>query len=151
MNFSNLVDNIHLNMLSNRINAFPIALSDQTQIAAFEFSSLVPGSALHSLVDRTITSVCQEHDAVMVSPVISYTAKDFITKFGLPLPNKIKIDVDGAEEAVIKGFGDFLHSVDSIFVEAPTEDLKYRLKALLSGYDIEKFEDFGDDLIFTRG
>jgi FkbM family methyltransferase len=100
--YSSLCHNIVLNHCQDIIIPFQIALSDQTGLANFNYSNLDSGTALHCLgepihfMGRKFTSVYQQ-------PIISYRLDDLIANFNLPIPNHIKLDVDGPELKVLYG------------------------------------------------
>jgi len=96
--FTTLCKNIVLNNCQTSITPFQIALSSQTGLASFNYSSLMSGAASHSLgeAEEGVSPVYQQ-------AVISYSLDDFIDQFKLPVPNHIKLDVDGPELAVLHG------------------------------------------------
>lgn len=100
--FHTLCDNIVLNHCEKNITPFPIALSNQTELTHFNYSSLESGAALHNL--GKTEELASEGDAPLYQQVVvSYSLDDFIAQFSLPVPNHIKLDVDGTELAVLHG------------------------------------------------
>ncbi len=85
----------------------------------------------------------------------------------VPVPDAIKVDVEGYEHQVLSGFGDLLHQVLGIEAEAwfypvfKGQKLLHDLVALLAAYDLrlrrlEKVPGFEGDMVcvnsfFTRG
>lgn len=97
-NFASLCYNITLNNCQNCITPFQVALYSKTSLVNFNYSALSPGSALHIL-----GKIDESFDCVYEQPVLSYSLDEFIEKFNLPIPNHIKLDVDGVELEIIEG------------------------------------------------
>jgi hypothetical protein len=62
----------------------------------------VTGTAVHSLGEPVYPSG-DYFNPVYVQPVLTYRMDDLIAEFQIPLPNHIKIDVDGIEFAILEG------------------------------------------------
>lgn len=115
LNYAQLSKNIFINECQDSIIPLNVALSDKTIIGGFHHQNLVPGGALHSFggaVDHNNNTFTP----VFTQPVLSYTIDDFIKNFQIPLPNHIKLDVDGIELSILKGaqetcFGSQLRSI----------------------------------------
>lgn len=105
--FPQLCRNIYLNGAGEVIVPLQVALSDQTSITAFHYQNLVPGGALHAL-GYPIDHQGKQFQPVFTLPTLSYRLDDFVRQFGLPLPNHIKIDVDGTEYQILKGSEEIL-------------------------------------------
>lgn len=123
MNFSQLCKNIYINQCQDNIIPLQIALSDQTTIDSFNYSSLTIGGAQNSL-GEPIDEKGKTFAPVFKQYTISYTIDDLIKNFALPVPNHLKIDVDGIEFSVLKGAKATLanSSVRSIIVELAEGD-----------------------------
>lgn len=102
MNFSQLCKNIALNQCQDNIIPLQIALSDKTMLDSFNYSSLTIGGAQNTLGDA-IDEKGQAFNPVFKQYTLSYKIDDLITNFELPVPNHLKIDVDGIEFLVLKG------------------------------------------------
>lgn len=102
MNFSQLCKNIYLNKCQDNIIPLQIALSDQTMLDSFNYSSLTVGGAQNTL-GEAIDEKGETFDPVFKQYTLSYKIDDLIENFGLPVPNHLKIDVDGIEFLVLKG------------------------------------------------
>lgn len=100
--FPQLAKNIYLNNASHSITPFQIALSDRTGIINFHYQNLLSGGALHAL-GEPLDYQGTPFTPVFTLPTLSYRLDDFIEKFNLPLPNHIKIDVDGTEYNILQG------------------------------------------------
>ena len=97
-NFAQLTRNIFLNKCQGRVIPLQIALSDTTGLVPFHYSSLLPGSAFHTVQEANgSTAPTTEHLA------ISYQLKDLVRELQMPMPNHIKLDVDGVELGVLRG------------------------------------------------
>ncbi|NWF79014.1 MAG: FkbM family methyltransferase [Chloroflexi bacterium] len=99
--YAALAQNIFLNDCHQRIVPLPLALSDYTGLRMFHYSSIVPGAASHVMpdVNMRLTSETQMRSQY----VLSCRIDDLVSQFGMPVPNLMKIDVDGSEMAVIQG------------------------------------------------
>jgi FkbM family methyltransferase len=118
LNIASLGANIVLNKVEDQITPLPIALSDATGMAIFALRSLEPGSARHSLGEE----VSDEGSTRYRQPVMTFRLDDLVDRMGLPLPNHIKLDVDGGELAVLAGAARTLasSSLRSMLIEVST-------------------------------
>jgi FkbM family methyltransferase len=98
-NIASLTSNVLLNDVADRVTPLPVALTDRTGLSVFSLRSMEPGSARHTLGDEP----SEEGPPVYRQPVLTYRLDDLIDEMGLPLPNHIKLDVDGGELAVLDG------------------------------------------------
>jgi len=113
--YSALCENIIINAFNDKIIALPFVLSDQTKINKFNYSSISPGAASHSVVteivpDERIPTSINNTSLNAYNYVVSYRLDDLISTFDLKKPNHLKIDVDGHELEVIKGCENLLNS-----------------------------------------
>lgn len=102
MNFNQLCKNIYINKCQDNIIPLQIALSDQTILNNFNYSSLTIGGAQNTL-GEAINEKGAAFSPVFTQYTLSYRIDDLIENFGLPVPNHLKIDVDGIEFLVLKG------------------------------------------------
>jgi FkbM family methyltransferase len=108
--FDSLIENIALNGLADRVIALPIALTNQTGILQFAYSSTEAGAASHpGLMGAGARS----------QSVLGYRLDDCVTHLSIPRPTHMKIDVDGSELLVLQGAEDLLQTqqLRSILVE----------------------------------
>ena len=110
-NYARLCANISLNTVDDRIMAIPIALSNKTTLNKFNYSTVSAGGALHSL-GNPVDLQGEEFDPVLVQGMLAYCLDDLVKEFELPMPNHIKIDVDGIELEIIEGAQKTLASPD---------------------------------------
>lgn len=118
LNYAQLSKNIFINKCQESVIPLNIALSDKTAIGNFHHQNLVPGGALHSF-GEAVDSNNNKFTPVFTQPVLSYALDDFLKEFKIPLPNHIKLDVDGIEILILKGAKEILRSsqLRSILVE----------------------------------
>jgi FkbM family methyltransferase len=139
-NFAALCENIVLNGCSRWITPLPVPVSSTTTLGMFSYSSLEPGAADHN-PRRTgpINSVGSAYQ----QPMLTYRLDDLISTFGLPRPNHIKLDVDGAEGAVVSGAIETLRdaALRSLLIEI-AKDQTDRVVSLLSESGLELRERF---------
>jgi FkbM family methyltransferase len=95
-NVGALTTNVALNRADEQITVLPVALSDTTSLGVFHLRDLQAGGARHALGHGM-------EDATVKQAVMTYRLDDLVEQLGLPLPDHIKLDVDGGELAVITG------------------------------------------------
>ena len=117
-NISSLGVNILLNDVVDQVTPLPVALSDTTGRNVFALRSLEAGAARHTLGDAP----SEEGPALDRQPVLTFRLDDLVQIAGLPLPNHIKLDVDGGELAVLDGAARTLESpaLRSVLIEVST-------------------------------
>jgi FkbM family methyltransferase len=100
--FAALVANVQLNRCSDRIRTLQIALSNETKLETFNYSSTTAGAAMHGL-GRAINEDGDAFEPAYQQAVLAFRMDDLRAQFGIPVPNHIKVDVDGAELLVVDG------------------------------------------------
>lgn len=130
-NYACLNKNILLNSLGRRVKALNVALHDQTTIEFLNLHDLTSGSALHS-VGEPIDSRGQRFEPKFEQAVLAFSLDDFIRVFSAPVPQHVKIDVDGNELKIIEGALKTLsdHRCRSVQIEINQDDhaLRGRMK-----------------------
>ncbi|MDC0576299.1 FkbM family methyltransferase, partial [Nitrosomonadaceae bacterium] len=101
-NYAALCRNIILNKCQDCITPLPVALGAEREIIYFNYTNIDPGSALHVLGEQ-IDSKGGGFEAVYRQSMLVYGVDAIIELFQLPVPNHIKIDVDGTEMEVLRG------------------------------------------------
>ena len=117
-NYYYLNKNIYLNKFDDRILGLNIALNDEKIVSCLNLSQFIAGSSLHTFHEE----LDQEHKSftpAFKQGVIGLSLDELISTFGLPIPNHIKIDVDGNEYKIINGMKDLLlnQNLKSIAIE----------------------------------
>jgi FkbM family methyltransferase len=117
-NYARLCENIHLNGCAQTITPLPWLLANKAGLFPFEYRSLSPGQSRH--VMRDSSAAPQGDGLVYVQPMTSMALDLAIRLFAFPIPNHIKLDVDGAEGLVLEGAADTLGRPElrSVLVEA---------------------------------
>jgi FkbM family methyltransferase len=118
-NIASLGAGMVLNHVEDAVTPIPVALSDRTGLAVFNLRSLEPGSARHSLGDDPAVD---EGPVLFRQPVMTFRLDDLVQLVGLPLPNHVKLDVDGGELAVLEGASRTLSSpaLRTVLIEVST-------------------------------
>ncbi|MEE9473462.1 MAG: FkbM family methyltransferase, partial [Acidimicrobiia bacterium] len=99
-NYNILNRNIELNEMDETVTALCIAFGDSTRLDRFYMSSTEEGSALHSFgaaTDWPGTPL----PAHFRQGMIGLSIDEFVERYAPPVPNYIKIDVDGIEDKII--------------------------------------------------
>jgi FkbM family methyltransferase len=89
-----------------------IALTDKTGIDLFNYHNLVQGGALHTL-GAAIDYKGDSFEPAAKQHVLAFRIDDLIKNFKLPIPNHIKLDVDGIELAVLLGAEKTLENINT--------------------------------------
>jgi FkbM family methyltransferase len=165
-NYSLLNQNIASNALSDSVIAYPLALSDETGANRLYLSQFTAGGSCHSFGEDVGFDLRPRGHAFAQGSFC--TTLDQLVKNGtVPVPDYIKLDVDGFEHKVIEGARETLKNlkVKEILVELNTHLPEHnavidRLSALGFTHDPEQvkgalrksgaFEGVGE-FIFRRG
>ena len=117
-NFNTLIENIISNDLMNIINAYPVAISDTSGFTSLYLSRFEPGSS-HHMVDRKLDHNLNEVAYSNKQGVFKSSLDEMIDSWQFPMPNYLKIDVDGIENIIIKNSTSLLKSAElySILIE----------------------------------
>lgn len=117
INYNRMCDNIKLNGTSLVVPLL-VGLSNDNLIDKF-FIKDTRASSSGNQLGQSIDEHGNSFDPKDIDYVISSRLDDFIQLFKLPLPNHIKIDVDGIEEKIINGMLKTLKESDmkSVLVE----------------------------------
>jgi FkbM family methyltransferase len=115
-NLEFLAKNINANNLENKINIFPIALSDSNNINKFNMSNIEWGSAL-STFSKSYDANGKDLIIKFSYNTIGIRADDAVKFFNIPYPKYIKIDVDGIEHLILSGMPMILESAEQVLIE----------------------------------
>lgn len=100
-NYAALCENLALNGLEDRVTPVPLLLGSRTGIQALGLTDIAAGAATHTVGDLEPQS-----DSVSVVAriaTLAATVDDAVSVYGLPAPDLVKLDVDGAEADVLAG------------------------------------------------
>lgn len=119
-----LRDNVVANGLQDRVEIYPLALSNRVGLSRLHIQDLTPGAALHTESTTSLVVTCAQRPVVWREGIAAITLDAFCEETGLQ-PNGIKIDVDGTEPAVLAGGKRTLEStaLRSVIIEFPADRL----------------------------
>ena len=117
-NYALLNRNILLNNLSGRVKAYCMGLSDQPGLTSLHMQDLRPGGSNHAL-GEALDFRHQPMKTSFEQGCIADTLDRLVAAGEVPLPNHVKIDVDGFENKVIAGARDILKNPEmrSLLIE----------------------------------
>jgi FkbM family methyltransferase len=115
-NLELLARNIHLNEVQQKIVIVPVALSDGIGPSLFRMSSTAWGGAL-STFGQDFDQHGETLRSVFEYQTMGLTMTDAHGLLKIPLPQYIKIDVDGIEHFILRGGADVLKEVESVLIE----------------------------------
>ncbi len=101
-NYALLNANIADNDLSERVAAFPLALSDSMQLDKLYLSEFSGGGSCHSFADKVGFDL-KPRKAAFAQGAFSVTLDQLVDSGAVPVPDYIKLDVDGIEHKVLRG------------------------------------------------
>lgn len=116
LNIAILKENIVLNAVQDRAVIIPIACGDSMKLVDIKFRDLAYGDALQSIaggdvLDSHLGELSHTTKNLQMSLDVLFNSIDAAK------PNKIKIDVDGNEETVLKGIKNLLFTASEIYFE----------------------------------
>ena len=120
LNLELLARNIFINGLIDKIKIIPFPLSDKLSFESFNLSSTKMGAALHNFGDVKGSSSIQKEN--FTYNILGISMNDANKLLGIPLPNYLKIDVDGIENLILRGGADILLQVESVLIEINEND-----------------------------
>lgn len=115
-NLELLGKNININKLNNNITIIPLALTNTSKISEFNMSSVDYGAALSTFGEK------YSHDGNKMNIKFSYktlgiSLDNICEEFDIPLPEYIKIDVDGLEHLILDGANKSIIKTRSFLIE----------------------------------
>jgi FkbM family methyltransferase len=123
--FAALSRNVSLNDCDGVVVPLPIALSDETTLGEFAYADVASGASLHAYAGHVHPKLAAFRP-VLRQHVFSYRLDDLVRGWPIPVPSAIKIDVDGAELAVVRGAAETLRDARvrtlSIEIEPESKD-----------------------------
>lgn len=121
-NLELLARNIYNNGLVKRITLISLPLSDSLRKSSLNMSSTDWGGAL-STFDQSYGHDGQQLHTVFKFNTVGMSMDEIVKLLQLPMPDYIKIDVDGIEHLILQGGNKVLKQVKGILVEV-NEDYK---------------------------
>jgi FkbM family methyltransferase len=105
--------------IANKSQVFPWAIGSKTGQAIFDCKNDSRGGRLESThPDPNLQTIAQIQVKII-------SIADLINKEGLPPPDFLKIDVEGAEYDVLAGLAGYEDSVGSIYLETHGDNIKH--------------------------
>jgi FkbM family methyltransferase len=126
-NYALLYRNIVMNGLAGNVVAYCVALSDTTGYSLLHLSQFQPGGSCHSFGEM-IDFRLERREAAISQGCVSTTLDALVADGVVPMPNHIKIDVDGIEHKVLAGCRNTLADprLKSVLVEINTNLEEHR-------------------------
>lgn len=120
-NFAILNKNIFLNQLDKHVVAYCVALTDSVGFSKLYLSNFIAGSSCHNY-DEQINYQNEPMHASFAQGCVGTSIDQLVSAKVIPIPNHIKIDVDGIEPKVIAGAKKTLSDkqVKSLLIEINT-------------------------------
>lgn len=115
-NLELLARNIYLNGFSTRICIVPLALSDKLSISPMRMTTTEWGGAL-STFGKDFGWDGKAIKSLFDYQLIGLSMENAVSLLQIPLPDYIKMDVDGLEHFILKGGGDVLTKIKGILIE----------------------------------
>ncbi len=115
-NLEILAKNIYLNDLSEKAIIIPLSLTDKLKLSNFNMSNTDEGGSM-STFSENYTHTGKSLNINFRYKTLGVSGDDLIKKLNLEYPHYIKIDVDGIEHLILKGFGEVLENARSVLIE----------------------------------
>ena len=117
-NYALLNRNILHNNLKDRVKAYCLGLSDKQGVTELYMTGMIAGGSTHNVGE----AVDYKHEPMAVGfqqGCVAFRLDDLVFNCGIPVPNHIKIDVDGIESKVVTGAEQTLRerAVKSLLIE----------------------------------
>jgi len=123
-NLDDLQHNIYLNKVEDYINVVPLPLNETVKKVSIDLRDLTSSSARNE-ISHLKSDYNNELKSVLRLNTISFSIKHLIQNNLILPPTKVKLDVDGVEFLILKGFEDLLSNVDEILLELYEKDYDY--------------------------
>jgi FkbM family methyltransferase len=143
MNLELLFRNIQLNGVSEIVRIVPVALSNTSTIDTLYMSANnLHWAGAHNSFGNNVLQDGSKMTTSITSKQLALSASDLIEKFGVPIPRYIKIDVDGLESLVLKGFFGHIASIEWILVEVDDENFSQisEVSVILKSFGFKKID-----------
>lgn len=136
-NFNSLQNNVVLNHKLN-INPLNIAISNFSGLQDLYISDSRIGNSGAQL-GAAVNENGENFKPVLTQKVLCSSLDDLVSIFNIPIPNYIKIDVDGKERDIILGMKNILNSesLRSLLIEINSIDQFIEIKEILQCHQFE--------------
>ena len=125
--YGNLHDfsyNILLNDVEEKILIIPVLLAEKNEKMSFFLRDLSPSSARSEINHNKNIYKLNNKEALKINTA-TFSLDYLIENKIIPIPSKVKIDVDGAEFLVLKGFNKYVEKVNEIIIEMYEKPANY--------------------------
>ena len=141
-----LARNIWMNKVQEQVTIVPNPLCDISKANILTLNSRDWGESSSSF-GTTLDQDGKEIDASFDYSILGLTIDEAISKLNLPVPQHIKIDVDGIEPLILAGGTQTLKQVESVSVEVPTyRGANERVSELLSQAGLKLVLESGNQI-----
>ncbi len=97
-----LAEQIRRAGLSARVRAYSIAVTGHAAAAPLHMRHVIPAGSGSSF-GQPVGEFGETFEPVFQQAAVGLSIDELVERFGVPAPNRLKIDVDGAEEQIIAG------------------------------------------------
>lgn len=127
INYSILNRNIRQNNLDQIVKAYCIGLSDKNEFCSLNMQDLRAGGSNHS-AGEALDFKLQPMQALFQQGCVTFKLDDLVAQGRIPVPTRIKIDVDGFEHKVIAGALETIKNpkVKSLLIETNTHLMEHQ-------------------------
>lgn len=127
LNYALLNKNIFLNRIDQKIKAYPLALSNEIALNALHLSLFMPGGSCHNFKEK-LNFKHEPLSPAFSQGCFSVTLDYLVEQQLIPVPQHIKIDVDGIEHKILEGAKRTLKNsaLQSVLVELNTNLFSHR-------------------------
>ena len=116
LNVAILKENMVLNSVQSKVTVLPFACGKSAGLVDVKFRDLTYGDALQ-LIDGGDEQSTRLGRNSHTAKVVQFSLDEIFSQLNLPVPNKVKIDVDGNEETVLLGMKNLLASAQEVYFE----------------------------------
>jgi len=125
-NHARLLENIRLNGLKN-VDVRKVGIGSKAEVATMVASPLMPGGA--SVEPDTVAGLINSREPVLSERISITTLDDDIREMGLPVPDFIKIDIEGGElDALVGARHTLITHKPQLFLEMHGETMNLKRK-----------------------
>lgn len=115
-NLEFLARNVYMNQLTENIFIFPVALNDTIAMSNFRLTSTEWGGAL-STFDKDFDDSGNKIQSEFIYNTIGFDIDHLVQVTKIPLPDHVKIDVDGLEHFILAGAQNVIKNAKSVLIE----------------------------------